>query len=399
MALLVYLEPLDTWFFGETRGFGPDGHSYAASGLPTGLTLYGALGSRVLARHQVSLREFTRGEAAPSNGERLAQLQEKLGPYRKDLDSELYRLQGPWLAVRQGGKPLVVFPPPANLYVAGRTQVVAALPADGLGGRRWDLERDFPQLRPLHLPKANGQEPFKPCTALLHQNMLASFLRGDLTTWLTSRRQEQDRFFQGETRSGNHIPSGSWTVGEGFLFFTRHLRFQDQVAGSVYQGAGLALIAQQLTPDDLGEEILYLGGEQRRARLHCWEQADKLVPEDVRVLQAIKERKRFFFYLATPAFFHCGWQRHSWPLPEGAVLVAAAINKPKGLSGWDRDGDHAGGRPRPFYRLAPAGSVYFFEAPDWTEENFQTMYQTWHCGCSLSERYPAGLGVTLVGAW
>ncbi|MGQ9921902.1 MAG: type III-B CRISPR module-associated Cmr3 family protein, partial [Desulfobacca sp.] len=50
MALLIYVDPLDTCFFREARAFGAAASTFAASGPPIGLTLYGALGSLVLAR-------------------------------------------------------------------------------------------------------------------------------------------------------------------------------------------------------------------------------------------------------------------------------------------------------------------------------------------------------------
>jgi len=235
---------------------------------------------------------------------------------------------------------------------------------------------------------------------------LRSFLAGRLATLRGADGPSwgEEELYDRENRSLNRIEPGSCTVAEQFLFFTRHLRGRDRLEGNIYRCAGLAVVAHNLEPDDLGASTLFLGGEQRQVRITCRHLESKLVPEDPLVLAIIQERKRFLLYLATSAIFNQGWYRQLWPFPEGALLVGAAVSKPGRLSGWERGGGHApghaGGRPRPFYRLAPAGSVYFFEAPEWRPEQFSSMYRQFHCGESLSEKYPAaGLGIALIGAW
>lgn len=395
MALLVYLEPLDTWFFRDARAFGAGESTFAISDIPTGLTLYGALGSQVLARYQVSLHDF-----AKNTGRVPEQVKEKLGDYDPQLASPKYRLQRPfWTFTSPFGQPELYFSPPANLFgpdePRGNIRVSLALP-EPLGNRKWDLNHAFKNLQPLRLPDPDLQ----PLIAYLNQNSVRQYLAGNLRILGNGNYRKEEELFGRENRSGNRIEPEAWTVAEQYLFFTQHLRLKDELTGNFYRTAGLAVVAPNLEPDDLRSETLFLGGEKRRARISCQALAGKLVPEDSGVLEAISNEKRFLLYLATPAIFHKGWYREPWPFGDGVRLVAAAVNKPGRLSGWERGGRHAGGKPRPFYRLVPSGSVYFFEAKDWSFEQFQEMYQRFHCGESLSEVYPAaGLGIALVGIW
>jgi CRISPR-associated protein Cmr3 len=73
----------------------------------------------------------------------------------------------------------------------------------------------------------------------------------------------------------------------------------------------------------------------------------------------------FKIYFATPSIFEKGW------LPEwidensycgnyngiDLKLVACAVGKPEQIGGWNI----AKGKPKPSYKLVPAGSVYYFK--------------------------------------
>lgn len=400
MALLVFLEPLDTCFFRDARSFGVDESTFAASGIPNGLTLYGALGSFILAEHEVSVSDFAAGKVPDD-------IRRKLGVYSSDLQDTVMRLQGPLLAAPSiDGQLQPYFSVPANLMtVRGRLRgrPYLALPADEhyMDGKKWDLDESIPGVRALRFPDP-GDSALKLqqtagylCTRLLNQ-----FLDGRLNTMAGGNAREESDFFLRENRTGNHVDRSSRTVTEGYLFATQHLRFKDALAGNRYAKAGLAVTIEGPEAGDLQDGIVFLGGERRRARLSCLALNDRLIPRSSHVIESISQKKRFFIYLATPAVFRNGWHRIPWPFDQNAVLVGAAVNKPARLSGWQRGGTGAGGRPRSFYRAAPAGSVYFFEAPSWTKDQFRAMYDRFHCSESVSEVYPAaGFGVALIGTW
>jgi len=398
MSLLVYLEPLDTCFFREARSFGAEESTFAASGPPTGLTLYGALGSQVLACYGESLQNFVNHRAKDI-------IREKLGTYNPELQNNDFAIQGPWLTYTSiSGHTELFFPPPANLWVSGPSGNQTALhliypeEKESWQGKQWDLAMETPCLRPLALPQpALGAWPPEPGAAYLSATALQQYLAGGMRR--LGHSYQEKHFYVRESRAGNRIEPSSWTTAEAFLFFTEHLRFRDALSGSVYRQAGMAVVATNLTPDDLGAASLFLGGERRQVGIRSETLVGKLIPEDPNILATIVDKKRFFIYLATPAIFSQGWRRN-WPFEAGAELVAAAVPKPIRLSGWNRGERHADGNPRPFFRLAPAGSVYFFEALEWEAGQFQSLYTRFHCQESLSEKYAsAGLGVALVGAW
>lgn len=397
MPLLVYIDPWDTCFFREARAFGAEASTFAASGPPIGLTFYGALGSLVLAQHGCSLHDFVNGRAANS-------IQKKLGTYDIDLQHNTFTIQGPWLTYTTiTGQREVFLPSPANLWASGppgHQNIIHMLypeDAEAFQGKHWDFKSAHPTLRPLTLPQAlPGAWPPEPGKAFLPRTAIQQYLAGSLRS--LGQRLEERQFYLRESRAGNRIAPESWCTAEAYLFFTEHLRFREALSGNVYRRAGLAVVANTLEPADIGAGCLYVGGERRQAFLNWEVLPGKLIPEDPQVLTAIQERRRFLIYLATPSIFSQGWLR-PWPFT-GAQLVGAAVGKPLGLSGWSRGEHHAGGRPRPFYRAVPAGSVYFFDAPVWQPEQFQELYSRFHCQESLSERYAsAGLGVALIGVW
>ncbi|MGQ9921644.1 MAG: type III-B CRISPR module-associated Cmr3 family protein, partial [Desulfobacca sp.] len=350
------------------------------------------------ARHGCTLQDFVRGRVNST-------LQAKLGQYDEKLQNNTFAIQGPWLTYTEitGGRELFL-PPPANLWVSGppgqqiTPHLLSPQEEAALQGKHWDLTAVCPELRPLSLPQTlPGAWQPEPGSAYLSQTAMQQYLAGTLQ--LLRKSRPESHFYLRESRAGNRIAPESWSTAEDYLFFTEHLRFQDALSGNVYRRAGLAVVANTLEPADIGTGCLYVGGERRQAVLDCEVLAGKLIPEDAQVLATIQARRRFLVYLATPAIFSQGWQR-PWPFPPGAKLVGAAVGKPLRLSGWSRGEHHAGGRPRPFFRAIPAGSVYFFTAPEWEAEQFQALYTRFHCQESLSEHYAsAGLGVALVGVW
>jgi CRISPR-associated protein Cmr3 len=79
----------------------------------------------------------------------------------------------------------------------------------------------------------------------------------------------------------------------------------------------------------------------------------------------IEQERRFRLVLATPGLFADGWRLpgldadNCWHGPDGctARLAAAAVNRADMVSGWDL----AKWQPKPAQRVAPVGSVYWFE--------------------------------------
>jgi len=105
-----------------------------------------------------------------------------------------------------------------------------------------------------------------------------------------------------------------------------------------------------------------LGGERRLA---LWELPGDESPWPAQppeaLVREIAKAKRARLVLLTPADFNTGGNERPY-LPPGSALggarvVAAAVDRPLVVSGWDM----LKGEPKPSRRLVPAGSVYFVD--------------------------------------
>lgn len=97
--------------------------------------------------------------------------------------------------------------------------------------------------------------------------------------------------------------------------------------------------------------LVRLGGDGRAAKA-CPCTVARPEPDWSR----IESSGRFRLLLATPGIFPAGWQ------PEGvpATLVAASVSRAETISGWDL----VTNKPKPAQRVAPVGSVYWYECHD-----------------------------------
>lgn len=161
------------------------------------------------------------------------------------------------------------------------------------------------------------------------------------------------RLFKRETRLGIAMNAESRTAENGALYTTEAISFCDGAGFLV----GIAGDHGQLPK----EGMLRLGGDGKGARY-------RRVDFDPPTTQDIKAGGRFRLILATPGIFSGGW------LPERvskqadgshrlsgdgftARLVCASVARHDVISGWDL----ANWQPKTAQRVAPAGSVYWFD--------------------------------------
>ncbi|RKY69198.1 MAG: hypothetical protein DRP97_05570 [Candidatus Latescibacterota bacterium] len=187
---------------------------------------------------------------------------------------------------------------------------------------------------------------------------------------------------------------------EGYLYTATHLRFKDKFEHITHIKTGFTLIAEGIDETDMPDKTIALGGERRRAVVSI-SQKDDFITKQPEVIEKIQHTKKFFIYLATPAIFRNGWYRDFSSKFDGDVkMVGAAVKKPLYISGWKIRGNSFKGYPRPIRKAVPAGSVYFFEAESWGDEQFEEFYEKYHFKESLSDEYPsAGFGIGLIGSW
>lgn len=197
------------------------------------------------------------------------------------------------------------------------------------------------------------------------------------------------------------IQAETRTAEEGALFQTGGLTFvwvpRKSTEVKLHEAAELGLLVQTNAPLEPGTDTL--GGERR---VVAWQ----LAPQDAlpacppEVQQAILREKRGRLILATPAYFQKGFLP-TWVCehPSGVRLriVAAAVGRPVHVSGWDYEKK----TPKPTRRVAPAGSIYFFEIVEGDDAAIaQFIDEVWLRPISDEEQYRRdGFGVALLGTW
>ncbi|MEW6309280.1 MAG: type III-B CRISPR module-associated protein Cmr3 [Bacillota bacterium] len=166
-----------------------------------------------------------------------------------------------------------------------------------------------------------------------------------------------------ETRVHVGIDHYSGTAQEGLLYQTEGLVFGEDAALMLRVEVSDVELAAQLA----GLRCLAtLGGERRLAEFMAVDGIDWSMPRSVS--QALAGARAVRMLLATPALFDQGWLP-GWVEPSSMRgtppgmpglwlrLRGATLERWRPISGWDL---HARG-PKAGRRLAPAGSVYFFE--------------------------------------
>jgi CRISPR-associated protein Cmr3 len=120
--------------------------------------------------------------------------------------------------------------------------------------------------------------------------------------------------------------------------------------------------------------LLRLGGDGRAAALHP-ASVEPPRPD----YEAIARSGRCRIVLTTPGLFPQGWKLPGTD-PDNRIsfadirarLVCAAVSRAEVISGWDL----AKNRPKAAQRVAPAGSVYWLDDLDATEETLRKLAET-----------------------
>ena len=210
--MFLYLEPLDTLFFRDSRPFDAGTDTFAESTLPSLLAVYGALGSHVLSKSNVDVEKFLKKEFEDP----------ALGWYDETLQNTRLKVKGIFLCWGEE----VYLPPPANLlYVTDRADYWAAVPSSE-ADLEWDVGTEEAGLRPLGLPEGD----WKPVeTYLSLGDMKKGFLGGGEIISLPEYKLS--KFLDPEYRFGHKINRDALVVEEGFLYSAAHLRFNEYLNG------------------------------------------------------------------------------------------------------------------------------------------------------------------------
>jgi len=311
--------------------------------------------------------------------------------------------RGPLLARETGGRVDVFFPCPADaVYLVapdGTKRLVRAKPTDI---QEASEGCDLPgKLLPVLLQAdENDKREEKP----------VFWSTTGMTAWLTGGLgpgfEETVLPPPEDTRTHVAIDPESLAHDEGRLFQSTGLDFEprqvehlnDKCREKQYRDAGhyfaperWGLLARLQDSDDstdlrkhLNQRGRRLGADGRSVRMAARSGIWPEIPKEVdTALKNLGPGDRFCLVLATPAIFSGGWRpggliettenhktifRGTLPGLDSVdiKLLAAAVGRWVAYSGWDMEPQPRGsrtmfGRPRAVRRLAPAGSVYWFE--------------------------------------
>jgi CRISPR-associated protein Cmr3 len=402
-TLSVRIEPLEPVLFGDNRSAREGERHSVREQDPSPLTVYGAIGARLARRLGArGQRDWT------------AEAEAALGPFRRDwergsgdpdVEPDGAELLG-FVPCDSGGNPW--FPRPLHVPI-GETGS-QRFPASALRPR--DEEKPGPPRILSSLPAgwrplepAPGQEDFKELEEELFVDL--PFLEEILTGKVNPDRplggsvRTRDSFYEPEPRLGLAMDNAANAAKPGALFARPYRRYRRDLAtsGAGWRSAGFLawyrLLGRDGLPGEPWQEVGFLGGDRRRARLRFeWSAPEELDEVRDAVAQGAGSSQGFFLYLLTPA-----------PAPRGGRVtfadrqpVGAALGRTLWASGWSAASREPG--PRPLVPLLPAGSVLFFrwEKEETDASKRQRILDAWLA--SLDPLYrDAGFGRVLPGVW
>ncbi len=192
---------------------------------------------------------------------------------------------------------------------------------------------------------------------------------------------------QRERRTHVSVDPKTQTAEDSKLFSTEMLRFVRRTEGpnGTSSYAQLAL-AFGCAHSGLDGGVGCLGGERRISNLTKTTHLlpafpEKKFPKGQRLLRVV---------LLTPAIFAQGFRPNN---PPDATLVAAAVGRPQVISGWDLEKQG----PKATRRMAPAGSVFWFQLNNETDPIAWAKQRWLQSICDDKQDQRDGFGLCAVG--
>lgn len=253
---------------------------------------------------------------------------------------------------------------------------------------------------------------------MLSSEKFVSCLLGDMDESPDDGIISSADFFQKEQRTGIALEPDKRTTQQGMLYSADFVRLNNSGSEEKFS---LAMVVN--TKD--GHEIplpehgcLRLGGEGKHAFYRDYPYENQILSdvEDARseIVDKILETSKFKLCLLSPAIFQKGWMPDSMDSQSLTMTInnqifrlkGAAVHKSMNIGGWDLKNRC----PRPLFKAAPAGSVYFFEADEEvSEETAQAVMDAFFLKSAMkspngSNNIPAlyrasGLGLSAAGSW
>lgn len=239
----------------------------------------------------------------------------------------------------------------ARIHDGGAVERLWPLPADVIVSDE-DKLGDATYLRPSALPASiasshalprlpalQSEKPGKPVAGLwLNGEGIAAWLAGQPLN--TSHFLRSGEIWQSDPRLGIALDPMTRSAADGKIYTSETIALKRGM-GFITAFAGCD---KKLPP----ESLVRLGGDGRAAVVRS-----VTLPPATPDWARIEKEGRFRLMLTTPGLFQGGWQPDSVP----ATLVAASVSRAETVSGWDL----VTNKPKPAQRVAPTGSVYWFE--------------------------------------
>lgn len=202
-----------------------------------------------------------------------------------------------------------------------------------------------------------------------------------------------------EDRISVAIDPQTLTYKHGALFGVSSLVFRSG-KGRLAGVQELALAVR--TDAEFAPGLGYLGGKNKLASFRTDEAP--LWPEECPFLEVLAAQPRLRVVLLTPAIFTEGWKPTELLKPRHGLvpkLVAARVDRPETLSGWDYTVNPANGKPgfpKPTRRAVSAGAVYWLDLKGTTDQRKDWIQKLWMQPVSDAEQDRRdGFGLAVMG--
>ncbi|WP_435101156.1 type III-B CRISPR module-associated Cmr3 family protein [Arhodomonas sp. AD133] len=362
-----FIEPFDVLHFRGNPLFGDGGAAGSAQMPPWPSVFAGALRSLMLTSAGIDPAAYAQGRAT-ADGDVPTALGTPDAP-------GAFTLETLTLAQRRGERIDPLFPLPADLQV--------------FNGRGDGARIELQPLEPTVLPAGIASSAPLPQTPLLRSDTRAKPLSG---YWLTAEGWQQhllgrlpaveqcvpsSALWQLEHRLGIALDRERRSTIEGQLYTSDAIRLGGSTR-SVGFLVGVGGVSEGALPHS---GVLRLGGDGRAASLSQADEPGLQAPD----FDAIRTAGRFRIVLTSPGIFPEGWRLpglnddNVWHFDGGhARLVCAAVPRGGIVSGWDL----AKRQPKTAERVAPTGSVYWFEGFEGDVEALRKLAKTGLWGLS-----------------
>ncbi len=355
----IFIEPTEPLLFRTGRSFDAGESNFAESIFPpTPETMQGAIRAMIAAH--TTLVDNSMSIAARFGTETLTKLIGNQSSYGR------FHITGLALGkrIKENGPVERLFPAPASLmkvkFKGEKDPTIVQLKPKALSGVTSNMPKE---MQYLTLPDFGGKKlegkPKSP-GRLTEENLQVALTTQDD---FPSIGTESD-FYSREPRLGIGIQNDTKTTQTGYLYQVQMIRMKAGYGFVVDIRLGEEHNLGKFIDDNRTQEALglpkngwlTLGGEQRAAHFTVL----GVTPQEGSI-EAQQPGRRI--YLATPAYFMSGWQPPVESFTPEHKLIAAAINTPVSIGGWQLNPNDAGGSNKTMRRCVPAGSVYFFDEP------------------------------------